>query len=157
MQSKRSIEIGVGFFVALAFVAIFILSMKVSHLGNLFSTNGYIVIADFSNVGGLKIKSPIKMAGVRIGRVTNIQFDDEYYQAIVTMRIDDQFTKIPVDTVASIFTAGMLGEQYIGFEAGVEEEYLVSDDRLSSTQSAMILEQLIGKFLYNMAGTNQSE
>ncbi len=151
MQSKRSVEIGVGIFVALALAAIFILAMKVSHLGNLFDNKGYTVIADFSNIGGLKIKSPVKMAGVRIGRVTNIQFDEEYYQAIVTMRINSQFTKIPVDTVASIFTAGMLGEQYIGFEAGVEEEYLIPDDRLSSTQSAMILEELIGKFLYNMA------
>ncbi len=155
MQSKRSVEIGVGIFVALGIGALFMLAMKASHLGDFFADEGYTVTAEFDNIGGLKIKSPVKMAGVRIGRVTDIQFDNEIFQAIVTMRIDSQFDKIPVDSAASIFTAGLLGEQYIGFEVGVEEEYLIADSTLSSTQSALILEQMISKFLYNMADSKE--
>ncbi|RKZ81551.1 MAG: outer membrane lipid asymmetry maintenance protein MlaD [Candidatus Parabeggiatoa sp. nov. 1] len=152
MQSSRTIEIWVGIFVAIGFAAVVMLSMKVSHLGDFFADEGYAVTAEFGNIGGLKVKSPVKMGGVRVGRVTGIRFDDENYQAIVTMHIERQYRKIPVDSIASIFTAGLLGEQYIGLEAGVEEEYLSpNDDHLEETQSAVILEQLISKFLYNTA------
>jgi len=153
MQSTRNSEIWVGIFVTLGFAALFILSMKISHLGDLFSENGYAIIAKFENIGGLKVKSPVKMGGVRIGRVTDIRYDDENYQAIVTMHIESQYRKIPTDASTSIFTAGLLGEQYIGLEAGAEEEYLTDNSELDSglTQSAVILEQLIGQFLYNMA------
>jgi phospholipid/cholesterol/gamma-HCH transport system substrate-binding protein len=155
MQSTRTIEIWVGIFVAIGFAALLMLSMKVSHLGDLFADKGYAIVAKFDNIGGLKVKSPIKMAGVRIGRVANIQFDDSFYQAIVTMHIENQYSKIPTDSSVNIFTAGLLGEQYIGLEAGAEEDYLADGDEFDTalTQSAVILEQLIGQFLYNAAAS----
>jgi phospholipid/cholesterol/gamma-HCH transport system substrate-binding protein len=150
-SSSRGVEIGVGIFVALGFAALFMLAMKVSHLGDVFAAKGYTLTARFDNIGGLKVKSPVKMGGVRIGRITDISYDDEIYQAIVTMHIDPQYQKIPLDTATSIFTSGLLGEQYIGLEAGGAEEYLAAGDQLDPglTQSAVILEQLISQFLYN--------
>lgn len=159
MQSRRTLEIWVGIFMALSFGALFMLSMKVSHLGEVFADDGYTVIAKFENIGGLKVKSPVKMGGVRIGRISNISFDNETYQAVVTMNIHPQYNKIPTDTTASIFTAGLLGEQYIGLEAGAEEEYLMYNSELDPglTQSAVILEELIGQFLYNMSASGSKE
>jgi phospholipid/cholesterol/gamma-HCH transport system substrate-binding protein len=153
MRSTRTVEIWVGIFMALSLAALFMLSMKVSHLGDVFAEQGYTVIAKFNNIGGLKVKSPVKMGGVRIGRVADIHFDDENYQAVVTMHIEPQYRKIPIDSSASILTAGLLGEQYIGLEAGAEEDYLDNNGELDSglSQSAMILEQLIGRLLYSMA------
>ncbi|MDM8557652.1 outer membrane lipid asymmetry maintenance protein MlaD [Candidatus Parabeggiatoa sp. HSG14] len=159
MQSTKTIEIWVGIFVALGFAALFVLAMKVSHLGDIFSDNGYAIKAQFENIGGLKVKSPVKMSGVRIGRVTDIHFDDTLYQAVITMHVGSQFDKIPTDSSVSIFTAGLLGEQYIGLEAGGEEEYLENGDLLDPglTQSAVILEQLISEFLFNtVSGNTQS-
>jgi len=158
MQSSRTIEIWVGIFFAVGLAALFMLSMKVSHLGDLFADNGYTIKASFQNIGGLKVKSPVKMGGVRIGRVSSIRYDDEYYQAIVTIDIENQYQKIPTDTGASIYTAGLLGEQYIGLDAGGEEEYFTDGDELDAglTQSAVILEQLIGQFLYNTAAKGPS-
>jgi len=155
---NRNVEIGVGIFVALGFAALFMLAMKVSHLGDVFAAKGYTVTARFDNIGGLKVKSPVKMGGVRIGRITNISYDDELYQAIVTMHIDPQYQKIPIDSSTSIFTAGLLGEQYIGLEAGGEEEYLVDEDQLDPglTQSAVILEQLISQFLYSTLASGEA-
>jgi len=153
MQSRRTVEIWVGIFIALGFAALLMLSMKVSHLGNVFAKEGYTVIAKFDNIGGLKVKSAVKMGGVRIGRVADIRYDDETYQAIATLHIDPQYRKIPIDTSASILTAGLLGEQYIGLEAGAEEEYLENNNQLDPglAQSAVILEKLIGQLLYSMA------
>ncbi len=155
MQSRKSIEIWVGIFVALGIAALLILSMKVSHLGDVFADKGYTLIAKFDNIGGLKVKSPVKIGGVRIGRVVSIRFDDTEYQAVVNMKIDGQYTKIPIDSSASILTAGLLGEQYIGLDAGGEEEYFQDNGEIDPglTQSAVILEKLIGQFLYNMAGS----
>ena len=150
-MQTRKIEIWVGIFVTLGFAALLVLSMKVSSLASFQSGRGYAVQAKFQNIGGLKVKSPIKMSGVRIGRISRIEFDDVRYQAVVTMQIEPQFGKIPTDTTASIFTAGLLGEQYIGLEAGGEEEYLAEGDELDLTQSAIILEQLIGQFLFKTA------
>jgi len=158
MQSTKSVEIFVGIFVALGFAALLMLSMKVSHLGDLFAESGYAVTANFDNIGGLKVKSPVKMAGVRIGRVTTISYDDKNYQAVVTMHIEPQYTRIPTDASTNIFTAGLLGEQYISLEAGADEEYLTDGSELDPglTQSAVILEQLIGQFLYNSAASGSS-
>ena len=158
MQSRRTVEIWVGIFIALGFAALLMLSMKVSHLGNVFAKEGYSVIAKFDNIGGLKVKSAVKMGGVRIGRVADIRFDDETYQAIVTLHIEPQYRKIPIDTSTSILTAGLLGEQYIGLEAGAEDVYLENNDLLDPglAQSAVILEKLIGQLLYSMA-TNSTE
>ncbi|MCK5720844.1 MAG: outer membrane lipid asymmetry maintenance protein MlaD [Thiomargarita sp.] len=151
MQSTKTVEIAVGIFVVLSFLAILMLSMKVSRLGEIFADKGYTVTLIFENIGGLTVKSPVKMAGVRIGRVANIFYDDEDYQAIVKINIDPRYKKIPIDTSASIYTAGLLGEQYIGLEPGAEEEYLTNNAEIDPglTQSAIILEQLIGKYLYN--------
>jgi len=159
MQSRKSVEIWVGIFVALGIAALLILSMKVSHLGDVFADKGYTIIAKFDNIGGLKVKSPVKMGGVRIGRVTSISFNDTEYMAIITMQIEGQYTKIPTDTSASIFTAGLLGEQYIGLDAGGEDEYFENNGELDPglTQSAVILEKLIGQFLYNMASSSKEE
>ncbi|WP_353570800.1 outer membrane lipid asymmetry maintenance protein MlaD [Candidatus Albibeggiatoa sp. nov. BB20] len=150
MQS-RTIEIWVGFFVALGLAALFMLAMQVSNLANVQTNDGYQISAKFDNIGGLKVKSPVKVGGVKVGRVSTIQYDDEIYQAIVTMTIDSQYQRLPADTSASIFTAGLLGAQYIGLDVGADEEYLANGDELFITQSAVILEQLIGQFLYNTA------
>jgi len=157
MQS-RIVEIWVGVFVALGFLALLMLAMKVSNLSSLYADAGYEITARFRNVGGLKVRSPVKMAGVRIGRVSRIDFDNKTYEALVTLTIEQQYNKIPVDTSASILTAGLLGEQYIGLEAGGDAEYLVKNSELnpSLTQSAVVLEQLIGKFLYNSATSTGS-
>ncbi len=153
MQSTRNVEIWVGIFVVLGISALLMLSMKVSHLGNLFAKQGYTITARFENIGGLKVKSPVKMSGVLVGRVTNISFNDESYQAIVVLNIESKYNKIPIDSDTSIFTAGLLGEQYVGLGPGGDEEFLVDGDELDPglTQSAVIVEKLIGKFLYNMA------
>ncbi len=157
MQS-RIVEIWVGVFVALGFAALLMLAMQVSNLSSLYADAGYEVTARFRNIGGLKVRSPIKMAGVRIGRVSRIDFDNKTYEAIVIMNIERQYDKIPTDTSAIILTAGLLGEQYIGLEAGGETEFLVKNSELnpSLTQSAVVLEQLIGKFLYNSASGSGS-
>lgn len=153
MTQSRTLEIWVGIFVVLGGAALLMLAMKVSNLSDLYADAGYVVTAKFQNVGGLKVKSPIKMGGVRIGRVVDIHFDEATFKAIVTMRIDDHYRKIPTDTSASIFTAGLLGEQYIGLEPGGEESYLQDRGEIMPglTQSAVILEQLIGQFLYRAA------
>ncbi len=157
MLRSKEIEIWVGIFVTLGLVALMVLAMKVSHLGNVFADTGYAITARFENIGGLKVRAPVKMGGVRIGRVSAIRFDDEKYQALVTMHIDPQYSRIPVDTSASIFTAGLLGEQYISLVPGAEEEYLSDSHELDPglTQSAVILEQLIGQFLYNTAANSK--
>lgn len=154
MQSSRTIETWVGIFVALGLAALFMLSMKVSHLGDVFANQGYTVTAKFQNVGGLKVKSPVKMAGVRIGRVTEIRLDPATFEAVVAMQIDRQYDKLPTDTKASIFTAGLLGEQYIGLKEGAEEDALKDHSEIFITQPALILEQLIGQFLVNFASGN---
>ncbi len=153
MQSTRNVEIWVGIFVALGVAALLMLSMKVSNLGNLFAEQGYTITAQFGNIGGLKIKSPVKMSGVLVGRVTNVSFDNEYYQAIVTMNIESKYNKIPIDVSASILTAGLLGEQYIGLDTVGGDEFLVDGDGIDPglTQSAVIVEKLISRYLYNMA------
>jgi len=113
------------------------------------------VKANFANIGGLKVRAPIKSAGVVVGRVAEIRFDDQTYEAIVTMKLDSQY-KFPRDTVAKILTSGLLGEQYIGLEAGGDTKMLANGDRLRLTQSAVVLENLISQFLFNKAaeGTN---
>jgi len=157
MPSSRIIEIWVGIFVTLGFAALFMLSMKVSKLGEAFQQEGYTITAKFQNVGGLKVKAPVKMAGVRIGRVTDIQFDNHSYQAVVTMQIDPQHNQIPKDTKASIFTLGLLGEQYIGLKEGADEEYLSNRDEIFITQPALVLEQLIGQLLLSLASSGDNK
>ncbi len=148
---SKTVEIGVGLFVALGLAALLMLAMKVSNLAELTGPDGYHLTARFDNIGGLKVRSPVTMAGVRVGRVTDIEFDDNRYEAVVQFSVNPRYVRIPLDTSASIFTAGLLGEQYIGLEAGAEEEFLTDGGEIMLTQSAIVLEQIIGQFLYNQA------
>jgi len=151
MMQTRTIEITVGLFVAAGLAALFMLAMKVSNLSVFKEVDGYVVNARFENIGGLKTTAPVTMAGVRIGRVTDISFDNSTYEAVVKLTIGRQFNKIPKDTTASIFTAGLLGEQYVGLEAGGDEKYLADGGEIKITQSALVLEQVIGQFLFSKA------
>lgn len=153
-MQTRTLEIWVGLFVALGIAALLMLTMQVSSLAQVQTTGGYLVQARFDNIGGLKVKSPVKISGVTVGRVTDIQYDEQIYRAVVTMSIDNKYQRLPMDTSASIFTAGLLGAQYIGLDVGADEEYLSDGDTLFLTQSAVVLEQLIGQFLYNAAAGN---
>jgi len=136
---------------AAGFVALFFLAMKVSNLSSAANDDGYRLIARFDNVGSLKQRAPVSIAGVRIGRVEKIRFDQNTFQALVTMRINPRFDHIPDDTFANIFTAGLLGEQYIGLDPGGSLDYLVDGSQIEHTQSALVLEQMIGQFLFSKA------
>jgi len=149
MHISRSIEILVGFFVTLGFVAMFFLSMEVSNLSNASGDDGYDITASFENVGSLKVRAPVAMAGVNVGRVTAINFDPETFEAVVTMSIEAKYNQLPSDSNASILTAGLLGEQYVGLEPGGEDEILKDGSQLELTQSALVLEQIIGQFLFS--------
>jgi phospholipid/cholesterol/gamma-HCH transport system substrate-binding protein len=149
MKNTRTIEITVGIFVALGMAALLMLAMKVANLSQFTENDGYELRAYFDNVGGLQTRSAVKMGGVTIGRVTAIGFDQARFQAVVTMSIDHAYDHIPADTAANIYTAGLLGEQYIGLEAGGEETELKAGDELTMTQSAMVLEKALQEFLYN--------
>lgn len=157
-MSSRTVEITVGLFVALGVAALFILAMQVSNLGSVVSSgNNYLISAAFENIGGLKVRSPVTVSGVRIGRVEAIDYDLDAYEAVVSLRIDSSYDRFPDDTSASIYTAGLLGEQYIALEPGGSMDNLVEGDRIQLTQSAIVLEQLIGQFLYNMASDDAEQ
>ena len=141
----------VGLFVTAGLIALFFLAMQVSNLSSFQGNESYTIKARFENVGGLKIRSPVSVAGVRIGRVKVITFNKETYEAIVDMSIESRYDTLPTDTSASIFTSGLLGEQYIGLEPGGDEEFLGDGDFLELTQSALVLEEMIGRFLFKKA------
>lgn len=146
MQNTKTQDTLVGLFVSCGIVALFFMAMQISNLGS-FSDNGvYTITASFENSGGLKVKSPVSVAGVRIGRVTNISIDSESYSSIVEMQIASKY-KLPDDTSASIFTAGLLGEQYINLEPGGSEEFIEANGVIDITQSAIILEEIIGAMI----------
>jgi len=157
MFHSRTLEIIVGLFVALGLAALFILAMKVSNLSAFAKEEGYPLVARFDNIGGLKVQAAVTMAGVRIGRVEQISFDDKTFEAVVTLKINNQYNHLPLDSSASIFTSGLLGEQYIALEAGGDPEYLKANDNLTITQSALVLEQLIGQFLFKTAEGSKTE
>jgi phospholipid/cholesterol/gamma-HCH transport system substrate-binding protein len=157
MKNTRLIETLVGIFVAAGIAALFMLAMKVSNLNAFSNVEGYKVSAQFENIGGLKVLSSVSVGGVRIGRVTSIDFDQEDYEAVVTMAIDPQYNRLPTDTSASIFTSGLLGEQYVGFEPGGEEKFLKEGDTITLTQSAIVLEQVIGQFMFSKASEGAGE
>jgi phospholipid/cholesterol/gamma-HCH transport system substrate-binding protein len=150
-MTTRTMEIWVGIFVAAGLAALFMLAMKVSNLSGLDSAEGYKVTAMFENIGGLKVRSPITASGVKVGQVADIRYDNSSYRAEVVLQIEQQYDQFPVDTSASIFTAGLLGEQYISLAPGAEEESLQDGDRVTLTESAIVLERLIGQFLYSKA------
>ena len=152
MQQSKVLETWVGLFVLLGMVSLFFLAMKVSNLADLHvKDDSYRLFARFQNVGSLRERSPVSMAGVRIGRVSSIHFDNKTYEALVEMHIEPQYNTIPTDTTANILTAGLLGEQYIGLSAGAEEEFLKDGDKIELSQSAMVLEEVISRFLFNKA------
>jgi len=151
-MNRHTVETLVGLFVAIGLAALFLLAMQASNLTSYATENGtYEIQARFDNIGGLKVRSPVAAAGVRIGRVVDIEYDTAGYEALVTLSIDAQFDKFPVDTAASVLTSGLLGEQYIGLEPGAEDDFLVDGSEVDLTQSALVLEQIIGQFLYSKA------
>lgn len=156
MVQRRTLEFWVGTFVAAGLVALGVLAFRVGNLTLADVSNAYEVKARFDNIGGLKVKSAVTMAGVRIGRVSAISFDEDRYQAVVTLDIDGRYNRIPTDSSASILTSGLLGEQYIGLEPGGAETYLKNGDTLQLTQSAVVLEKLIGQFLFSKASETPS-
>ena len=156
MLTTRTTEISVGLFIAAGLAALFMLAMKVSNISAFTNQEGYKITAMFENVGGLKVRSPVTMAGVRIGRVADIKFDKKTYEAVVTLNIEANYNTLPKDTSASIFTSGVLGENYVGLEPGAEEKYLTDGDSIQLTQSAVVLENLIGQFLFSKGRGEQT-
>ncbi len=149
-MNRSMIDLWVGIFVAAGFAGLLFLALKVGNLAS-FSTNEmYSVHAKFANIGGLKVRGPVKSAGVVVGRVADIRFDNESYEAIVSMNLDAGY-QFPRDTTAKNLTSGILGEQYVGLEAGGDGVMLKHGDRLRLTQSAVVLENLISQFLFNKA------
>jgi phospholipid/cholesterol/gamma-HCH transport system substrate-binding protein len=153
-MDKIKLDIWVGILVAIGFFALFGLATKVGNLTSNNIQNTYSVNAYFENIGGLKPRAPVKSSGVVVGRVKSIFFDTEMYHAVVTINIDGRYS-FPQDTFANIYTAGLLGEQYIALEAGGEEDYLKEGDRITQTQDAVVLEKLISQFLYNSASEEE--
>jgi phospholipid/cholesterol/gamma-HCH transport system substrate-binding protein len=151
MGMTRTTEILVGAFIVAGCVALFFLAMRVSNLSAAGDGNGYALKARFDNIGSLKVRAPVTMAGVRLGRVEDIRFDQDSYQAVVTLRIDAGYDRIPADTFANIYTAGLLGEQYVALDPGGAPDYLGDGDQVEHTQSALVLERMIGQFLFNKA------
>lgn len=156
-MNTRKTEILVGLFIAAGLAALFMLAMKVSNLNIYNNDEGYEITASFENVSGLKIKSPVTMAGVRIGRVSDISFDGERFEAIVKIRIESQYNALPKDTSASIYTAGLLGEKYVGLEPGGDDENLKQNDKLKLTQSSLVLEKLISRFVDSFIDKDSSD
>lgn len=151
MFHSRSVEIWVGVFIAAGMAALFMLAMQVSNLSAATETGGYEIKAKFQNISGLKERAAVMVAGVKVGRVTDIGFDPKTFEAVVTLHIGDDYKILPTDTSASILTSGLLGEKYVGLEPGGDEEVLKDGDSIHLTQSAVILEQLIGQLLYSKA------
>jgi len=149
-MNRSAIDLWVGVFVAVGFAALLFLALKVGNLASFSAGETYQVQAKFANIGGLKVRAPIKSAGVVVGRVADIRFDNESYEAIVTMTLEAQY-RFPRDTSAKVLTSGLLGEQYVGLEAGGDGTMLKGGDRLRLTQSAVVLENLISQFLFNKA------
>ena len=151
MQKNRSLEIMVGFFIVLGFAAALFMALQAANLGSFsFGHKTYAVTADFDNIGGLKARAAVKSAGVVVGRVRSVVFDPETFQARVTMDMDAQYP-FPDDSSAKILTSGLLGEQYVGIEAGADDKNLEEGSVIRRTQSAVVLETLISQFLYSKA------
>ncbi|BCL77187.1 outer membrane lipid asymmetry maintenance protein MlaD [Jeongeupia sp. HS-3] len=153
------IDFWVGLFIALGVIALLFLALKVSSQSSLPASSTYTVSANFENIGGLKVRAPVKSAGVVVGRVAAISLDPQRYVASVTLKLDDRY-HFSRDTSAEILTSGLLGEQYIGLEPGADEKTLQNGDRITITSSAIVLEQLISRFLFSKAdesGTSATE
>lgn len=155
-MTRRGIETLVGVFVLLGFVAIGYLALKAANLAAMTVGETYLVTARFDNIGGLKPRAPVKSAGVTVGRVASISLDGKTFQGVVTLELEKRFA-FPRDTSAAILTAGLLGDQYVGLNPGGADENLAADDTIKLTQSAVVLENLIGQMLYNRAAEGGGE
>lgn len=149
-MNRSAIDLWVGVFVAAGFGALLFLALKVGNLASFSTGPTYQIYGEFANIGGLKVRAPVKSAGVVVGRVADISFDNQTYEAKVTFDIDSRY-HFPRDTSAKILTSGLLGEQYVGLEAGGDSKMLANGGRLRLTQSAVILENLISQFMFNKA------
>lgn len=155
-MNRKVMDLWVGVFVAIGFAAVLFLALKVSNFSASSFASTYDITANFDNIGGLKVRGPVKSAGVVVGRVADIQFDPQTYEAKVVLRIDSQY-QFPRDTFASILTSGLLGEQYIGLDAGGDERMIPAGGKVTKTQSAIVLEKLISQFLFNKASEGKKE
>ena len=155
-MNRTVLDLWVGLFVIAGVGALLFLALKVGSMSTVNSADSYEVVADFQNIGGLKPRAPVKSAGVVVGRVADIRFDNEKYEAVVTLRLDKRYS-FPKDTSASIMTSGLLGEQYVGLEAGGDSVKLKDKDRIMITQDAVVLENLIGQFLYGKAQEGKAQ
>ncbi len=155
-MNRSILDLWVGFFVLLGIAALLFLALKVGNLSSAHMSETYVLEAKFDNIGGLKVRGPVKSAGVLVGRITDIKFDAASYEAVVIMNIDGRY-QFPKDTFASVLTAGLLGEQYIGLDAGGDEKMLKAGERISKTQSAVVLEKLISQFLFSKAADGQDK
>jgi len=156
MMKRKSLDLWAGVFVAMGLGALLFLALKVGNLASFSAAETYLVTANFDNIGGLKKRAPVKSAGVVVGRVEDISFDTETYEATVAMSIDRRY-EFPKDTSAKILTAGLLGEQYIGLAAGGDTAKLKSGDKIKITQSAVVLENLISQFLFSKAADGNKD
>jgi phospholipid/cholesterol/gamma-HCH transport system substrate-binding protein len=155
-MGRKGIETLVGVFVLLGLLAVVFLALKAANLASFSVGSTYALTARFDNIGGLKVRAPVKSAGVTVGRVTSIALDPQSFQGLVMIEVDSR-VKFPNDTSAKILTSGLLGDQYIGLEPGGSDKNLAGGDQIKMTQSAVVLENLIGQFLYNRAAESGSE
>jgi len=156
MMTRRELDLWVGMFAVIGIAALLFLSLKVANLASFSTADSIQIRASFENIGGLKVRAAVKSAGVVVGRVADIRFDNQSFEAVVSMNIDGRY-QFPKDTSAKILTSGLLGEQYIGLTAGGDSTNLKSGDMLKLTQSAVVLENLIGQFLYNKAAEGDAK
>jgi phospholipid/cholesterol/gamma-HCH transport system substrate-binding protein len=157
MQQTRAVELGTGLFVFMGIVALFFLTTRVTTFDQYSGDAGYELVARFEQIGTLKVRAPVSISGVQIGRVSGIEFDEDRLEAVVTLRIATKYDRIPNDSDASILTSGILGGQYIGIQPGGSDEYFVEGNEIEFTQSAVVLEQLIGKYLFGAAGGDEED
>ena len=155
MQQTRAVELGTGLFVFMGILALFFLTTRVTSFDSYAGEGGYELTARFDQIGTLKTRSPVSISGVQIGRVTAIEFDVDRLEAVVTMRIASRYDRIPNDSDASILTSGILGGQYIGLQPGGAEDVFQDGDEIAFTQSAVVLEQLISKYLFGQSGEGE--
>ena len=156
-MERTTLDAWVGIFVTVGIAALFVLALKVGNASTTFNVGeSYRISADFENIGGLKVRAPVKSSGVVVGRVSDIQFDGKKFVARVTLNVDKRY-EFPKDTSVSILTSGLLGEQYLGLEAGGDTAVLKDGDTLKLTQSAVVLEKLIGQLLFNKAAEGGSK
>jgi phospholipid/cholesterol/gamma-HCH transport system substrate-binding protein len=152
MRQTPATELGTGLFVVLGFAALFFMATQISSRGLELRDQNYRLTASFDNVGGLKVGAPVSIGGVTIGRVEAIEYDSKTYKAVARLAIQSRYDHIPNDSDLAIYTAGLLGGQYVGFTPGGAETYYKNGDRIEMTQSAVVLENLISKFLFDKAG-----